>query len=236
MKNIVYVAELDADIDDFMAIIYLNQLNVLRCVVIDPIPTTKEGKDRQNQLKNMDIEVSAKFPSGTEYVFVGGRLTNLSSYLLNHKIKVLVMNGGFVGSNIVEKPLKKFEGKEYVRTFNFNMDVNATDKVLKSKNIEEIMLVGKNVCHNKKNTRLGIWKNSTILSDFNVSDTKLQHDMLACHEGLVKYGFLNDKHYCIFQDLKPCNTGLNGTYTLWGSTFGDSEYRTVKAAVQWNIK
>ena len=122
-KKIVYVAELDQDIDDYIASIYLHRKNVLDCIVLDPIPKTEEGKIRIDDLKNMGIRVETKFPSDTEYVFVGGALTSLSQFIQNHKIKVLCMNGGFVGCNIVEYPLKKFEGKRYCRTFNFNMDI-----------------------------------------------------------------------------------------------------------------
>ena len=67
------------------------------------------------------------------------------------------MNGGFVGDNIVPKEdrLKKFDGKQTIRTFNFDIDVESTDKVLKSstEKIDKIILVGKNACYSKKNTR-----------------------------------------------------------------------------------
>ena len=44
------------------------------------------------------------------------------------------MNGGFAGNNIVPEKdvLPKFKGKKTMRTFNFNSDVIATDKVLRS--------------------------------------------------------------------------------------------------------
>ncbi len=44
------------------------------------------------------------------------------------------MNGGFVGDNIVPKKdrLDKFDGKKTIRTFNFNCDIQSTDKILKS--------------------------------------------------------------------------------------------------------
>ena len=90
------------------------------------------------------------------------------------------MNGGFVGDNIVPKEdrLKKFDGKQTIRTFNFDIDVESTDKVLKSstEKIEKIILVGKNVCHSKKilGMKFGILKNIIIyfqnmLEDINAS-------------------------------------------------------------------
>jgi hypothetical protein len=66
------------------------------------------------------------------------------------------MNCGFVGDNIVKKSdrFEKFDWKKTIRRFNFNFDVISTDKILKTSNekIDKIILVGKNVCHNLKNT------------------------------------------------------------------------------------
>lgn len=144
------------------------------------------------------------------------------------------MNGGFVGNNIVEKPLKKFEGKRTVRTFNFNCDVNATDFVLKSKNIDNIILVGKNVCHSEKNTLNGIWEiEKDLLEKYHAKPDKRQHDMLACYEGLVFMGILEEPTYLSYKTVRPFNTGLKGNMTEWGSTFGNSPYREVLAAVSW---
>lgn len=232
-KKLVYVAELDQDVDDYIAGIYLHRKNVLNYIVLDPIPKTDEGKKRVQELKNMGITVLDNFKQDAEYVFVGGALTKLSKYVANHKIKVLCMNGGFVGCNIVEKPLKKFQGKEFCRTFNFNMDIVSAEKILKSQNIEEIMLVGKNVCHDLKNTKIGIWKNEPILKEFHVKDEKRMHDLLACYEGLVEYGFIKGENFCLYKNLYPCNTGIKGTYTEWGSSETKTAYRICKVAVAY---
>lgn len=233
MSRIVYVAELDADVDDYIACIYLHQKNVLDCVVLDPIPKTSEGIERIETLKKMGISVVNDFPQNTEYVFVGGALTYLSKFIQNHKIKVLCMNGGFVGCNIVKNPLKKFQDKKFCRTFNFNMDIQATQKIFKSKNIDEIMLVGKNVCHNIKNTKLGIWKDEKILKEFSIKNEKRMHDLLACYEGLVEYNFIEGEKYCIYKNLYPCNSGINGIYTQWGASEEKTEYRICKMAVDY---
>ena len=120
---------------------YLYQKDVLKEVVCDPLPKTPEGKDRKEQLEKLGIKVSNKIPPIAKYVFVGGALTELARYLINHKIECLVMNGGFVGCNIVKNPLDKFRDKQVIRTFNFNCDVTAADSVLKSKNIENIIVM-----------------------------------------------------------------------------------------------
>ena len=233
-KDIVYIAELDQDVDDVVAAEYLNNLNVLWCVVLDPIPKTKEGIERKQSLIDKGIEVLTKIPPDAKKVFVGGALTAVASFILNHKIEYLVMNGGFVGNNLVKNPLEKFKNKKECRTFNFNCDIQATDKVLKSQNIDKIMLIGKNVCHDRRNTPSGIWKDELELFEkYNVSNTKLQHDMLACREGLVELGYLNDTSYLEYQDVFPYNLGLNKTQTLWGAKETKSEYRMVKAAIKW---
>ena len=235
-KDIVYIAELDQDIDDIIAAEYLAKLNVLKCVVLDPIPKTKEGIARKEGLIQKGIEVYTKLPQDTKKIFVGGALTLVSSFIINHKIDYLVMNGGFVGNNIVEKPLEKFKNKKECRTFNFNCDVQATDKVLRSKNIEHIILIGKNVCHDKKNTPRNIWKSEKeLFSKYNVREDKLQHDLLACYEGLVELGYLESKSFLEYKILTPYNLGLEGIQTKWGSKEEDNKnvYRKVKAAVKW---
>ena len=236
MQKIVYIAELDQDIDDVIAVEYLYQKGVLQCVVLDPVPKTKEGIERKQSLEKLGIEVLTKMPSKANFVFVGGALTLVSSYIINHKIDYLIMNGGFVGNNLVDKPLDKFKNKKECRTFNFNCDVLSTDKVLKSNNISNIMLIGKNVCHDKRNTPIGIWKKEQeLFKKYNVNDTKLQHDMLACREGLVELGLLNEESLLDYKLVQPYNLGLKGIQTVWGSMeFNENnKYKMVKSAIKW---
>lgn len=236
MEKIIYIADLDQDIDDIIAIEYLHKNNVLQCVVLDPYPIETIGFQRISILKDMGIDVLKKMPSKAKYVFVGGALTLISNFIYNHKIDYLIMNGGFVGNNLMTNPLKKFKNKKECRTYNFNCDVQAVDKVLKSNNIENIMLVGKNVCHNKLNTPSGIWKNEQeLFNKYNINDTKLQHDLLACREGLVELGFLNEEPFLEYQFIQPYNLGLNGNKTLWGSEKPNNknQYQIVKAAINW---
>lgn len=234
MKEIVYIADLDQDVDDVIAAEYLYNKSVLKEVVCDPKPRTKQGMERKKQLEELGIKVSYKMPPIAKYVFVGGALTELARYLFNHKIEYLVMNGGFVGNNIVEKPLDKFKGKQVIRTFNFNCDVKAADTVLKSKNIGTIILVGKNVCHSEKNTLNGVWKDEKDLFEkYHSKPTKRQHDMLACREGLIQIGLLSEQSYLNYKTVYPYNTGLKGNMTEWGSKLSESQYRSVLAAISW---
>ena len=238
-NQIVYIAELDGDIDDVVAVEYLYNLHTLKCVVCDPIPSKTEILE---ELKKLGIEIHYEIPEGTDIVFCGGALTNLSRYIENHKISILVMNGGFVGDNIVPEKdrLKKFKGKETVRTFNFDLDVKSTDKVLKSstEKIGKIILVGKNVCHSKKNTPNGFWNNKEyhyLFSKYKVKKEKCLHDMLMCHEGLCYLNLIDEEPYCEFEEVYPYNEGLNGNETKWGSTKNNNNtpYRKVLAAIRY---
>lgn len=236
MKKVIYIAELDADIDDVVAAEYLHRKGILQEVVCDPVPTSKDGLHRKKELEKIGVKVSDEIPTNAKYVFVGGALTKLAKYVKTNKIEYLVMNGGFVGNNIVplDKQLKKFKRKDVVRTFNFNCDVNATHSVLKSSNIKNIVLIGKNVCHSEKNTLKGVWESErSLLEKYNVKESKLQHDMLACREGLIILNLLNEEPYLSYKKVKPMNDGLKGNMTLWGSTLAGSPYRPVLAAVDW---
>lgn len=171
----------------------------------------------------------------TKNVDVGGALTLVADYIRMHHIDWLVMNGGFVGTNIAAYELNKFKGKETVRTFNFNCDVNATDTVLKAdeRHIGHIMLVGKTVCHDIRNTQSGIWNGNEyreLFSKYHVKEEKRLHDMLACHEGIT---YINGEDtFCEYDTVKPYNEGLCRTMTKWGNTkTRTTPYREVLAAV-----
>lgn len=238
-REVVYIAELDADVDDVVAAEYLHNKGVLKCVVMDPLPKTQQGKDRAKILEKMGITIATKMPPVAKYVFVGGALTEVARYITTHHIDCLVMNGGYVGSNIVSTvdQLPKFRDKQTVRTFNFNCDVNAADRVLKSteKQIGKIILVGKNVCHSERNTDKDIWKDEEskkLFKKYNVKPGKCQHDMLACHEGLVHLGLGGlTRPYCTYLEVHPYNEGLQGNMTKWGSKLTETQYRKVVAAI-----
>ena len=240
--KVIYLAELDGDVDDVVAVEYLYHNNALKSVVLDPKPSDKIGIKREENIKKLGIEISYTIPEDTNIVFCGGALTALSKYLENHKISTLVMNGGFVGDNIIPKEdrLKKFDGKETIQTFNFNCDVVSTDKVLKcsTEKIGKIILVGKNVCHSKKNTPNGIWNYKEydyLFKKYKVRENKCLHDMLMCHEGLCLLNLIDEEPYCEFEEVYPFNEGLNGKMTKWGSkkNNNNTSYRKVSAAVRY---
>lgn len=94
--------------------------------------------------------------------------------------------------------------------------------------------MGKNVCHNKRNTLAGIWKQEkALLEKYGAKPTKLQHDMLACREGLIQTGLMAGEPYLDYQIVYPYNTGLKGNMTMWGSKEEKTEYQPVLAAIGW---
>lgn len=113
--------------------------------------------------------------------------------------------------------------------------MNAADAVLKTdeRHIGYIILVGKNVCHDIRNTQSGIWNGDEykeLFSKYHVKEEKRLHDMLACHEGIA---YINGEDtFCEYDTVKPYSEGLCGTMTKWGSTkTRTTPYREVLAAV-----
>lgn len=56
-NEIVYVAELDQDVDDVIAAHYLHMQHALRCVVLDPYPTSEIGLERLKSLEALKIPI-----------------------------------------------------------------------------------------------------------------------------------------------------------------------------------
>ena len=234
MNKITYIADIDQDVDDFIAVLYLQKSGLLKEVVFDPEPVSQAGIQRKNVFIEKNIKISENISEGTSAIFCGGALRNVLSYVKNHSLDLFVMNGGFVGHNIVKTSdeLQKFKNKTTVRTYNFNLDVSATHEFLSlSENyVRKTILVGKNVCHSFKNTVNNIWKDTTFGINFEIPKGKHLHDVLACHEGLAFFN--NDgSQFCNYKELYPFNDGLNGSYTKWGSSTSPSCYRKCFMAI-----
>lgn len=235
--KIVYLCDIDQDIDDLIAVEYLYQLGFLDSVVLDPYPISADGLARLDYLKNdLKIEICEEIKSNSEYIFVGGAFTKLAKYLKINKVKLIVANGGFVGSNIVPKhdQLKKFANKGFVRTYNFNLDVNSVCEIIKSDNYEKMLLIGKNVCHNSRNTYENLWQNNIVVKKYvdnhNLRINKLLHDLLMCKVGIdfIEFG---SSDLLTFLNIEPVNQGLNGNMTKWGSEVSQSS--KILAAINW---
>ena len=71
-KEIIYIADLDQDVDDVVAAHYLHNEGVLKCVVCDPYPKSEDGLKRKDILESLGVQVLKKMPPVAKYVFVGG--------------------------------------------------------------------------------------------------------------------------------------------------------------------
>ncbi len=214
--QIVFVADIAEDIDDVVAIEYLHLQGVLKCVVLDG---KSRDEAREKSLKDMGVIFEEQIPAGTNVVFCGGALTLVDKYIKNHTLSLLVANGGFAGFNVVDPQyvLEKFANKTEVRTYNFNLDIDAALNVLDSDRINQILLVSKNVCHHKNNTIDNIHKDE-FLKKYNLSVIKKLHDLLMVKEGLA---FLTGKEMlCEYRDvLLYCKRASMDKMSTWGSMF-----------------
>jgi len=150
-----------------------------------------------DDLSDRALSNYAKFDKVTGYlkvypitVFCGGSLTTLSILIerFDNEFLKACIQGGFASYEIVEKEflLKKFKKRKKVPTWNLNLDIEATRKVLNSS--LNISFVSKNICHDS-------WVSFNDLNDgnsfFNIilkryfetnsynSDKKCMHDLLA---------------------------------------------------------
>lgn len=228
-NKIVYIADIDQDIDDIIAAEYLFLKNKLDCIVLDPLPNSQQGKDRVNTLKNMGIKVLNNIPINSKYIFVGGAFTKLATYIKTNDVDLIVANGGYVGSHLMRNPLEKFIGKKAIRTYNFNLDVDSTISVVNSN--KRIILIGKNVCHSIRNTIDGIWQNEVFLKKYNLRNTKRLHDLLMVSEGL-KFIDGIESEFLKYQVGKPKFANKDNSYTEWYTDLKQTN-SNIMIAIDW---
>jgi len=229
-KKIVFVADIADDIDDVIAIEYLANVGLLNCVVLDG---KSRDYNRENELKKLGVVFEKEIPKESKILFCGGALTKISEFIKTNKIDLLVANGGFAGVNIVKKEhvLNKFKNKEKVRTYNFNMDIEASLNVIYSKNIQNIILVSKNVCHSELNC-IGKIHRDEFLNKYNLDKGKRLHDLLMVKEGINHV--LNNKNNCEYMNVIPCfERKTPDNMTIWGSE--PSEKSNIKISISLNF-
>lgn len=167
----------------------------------------------------MGIVFKDSIPKGTHVVFCGGALTKVNEYLKDNYLELLVANGGFVGCNIIEPDdiLIKFKNIKRIRTYNFNLDVNSAISVLNNENIDEVILVSKNVCHSAINV-FGVLHQDEFLSNYNLPTDKRLHDLLMVKEG-CNYMAKNEM-ICKYLPIIPiCDINEIENMSLWRSAY-----------------
>ena len=218
-QDVVYVCEIENDIDDMIAAEYLHRQGRLKYIVLDNIVSSP----RVEVLKKLGIRFEDDIEPAEDYVFCGGAFTKVANYLRYYKLTAFVANGGFAGDNIVAEPLPKFKGKRVVRTFNLNLDVRAAINVFNSRSIKLIRLVSKNVCHSPWNTYGALHKDNFI-KHYHLRPGKCLHDLLMVKEGLRLIDRLPD--ICNYENIKPY-TKDQGIYTSWGSIPDPTSHITI---------
>ena len=99
LKNkIVFVADIDNDIDDAIAIEYLQRNGFLKCAVLDGMSNNEE---REKKLLDLGVVFKKEIPPDTSIVFCGGALTKVAEFVKNNILYILVANGGFAGADVV---------------------------------------------------------------------------------------------------------------------------------------
>lgn len=219
---IVYVCDIEQDIDDKIAVEYLHNSGLLKCVVLDR-PT---NSPRVDELKEMGVVFEEDIPEDTDTIFCGGALTRIAEYLRKTEtpVQFFACNGGYAGSNIVaeDDQLPKFKGKTHVRTYNFNCDVESAKEVLESDMIKKIRLVSKNVCHDHRNTR-GRLHNDEFLNSYKLKPNKCLHDLLMVKEALDYIYGSGEESLCTYLSV-DCDHMYTAPYKnkaqkfdMWGS-------------------
>lgn len=140
-------------------------------------------------------------------IFCGGDLNTLSilTDLYDCNTFNACIQGGFASYKIVgkENTLKKFKGRVAVPTWNLNLDILSTNKILKS-NLK-CNFVSKNICHNSFVSKNDLSNNNNLFTlviknflDNNEYPNKCMHDMLALmtidNKELVKFENVNLFH------------------------------------------
>jgi len=92
MSLITYIADIDQDIDDFIAVLYLQKSGLLKEVVFDPEPISSDGIQRKNAIIKKGIKIGDNISEGTSVIFCGGALRNVLSYVKKHLRNNLVVH------------------------------------------------------------------------------------------------------------------------------------------------
>ena len=228
--EIVFVADIADDVDDAVAIEYLQRLGVLKCTVLDG---KSNDAEREKRLTDLGVVITDAIPSDTKIIFCGGALTKVAEYVKTNKLDVLVANGGYAGANVVpfKEQLDKFKNKSKIRTYNFNLDVDAALSVLSSPNIKDMLFVSKNVCHSERNTRAEFHAADSFLDDYKIDGTKRLHDLLMVKEGI---NFLNnEKMTCKYGNANlVCDRQIPDNMSRWSSVL--NPYSKVQISVGFN--
>lgn len=217
MSNISYIADISGDVDDLVAILYLNEIGKLYSVVLD-------GKSCDDSRISIIEKAGVKITESveTDIVFCGGAFTKLQKAHLDGKaFKLVVVNGFFAGSLVFnqENCVGKFKGLHKCKSYNPNLDVASANYLIQ--NIP-FVAVSKDVCHHPNNV-CGKWHGS-----HDCKPTKKLHDLLMAKEGLRILE--NEETMFEYSRVDIINYGLE-----WGSVLNPNSKISIVSDIrkQW---
>ncbi len=164
-------------------------------------------------------------------VFCGGSLYTLSNLLENFPETHwdACIQGGYAGPSLVgeENVLKKFRRREQVPTWNLNLDLEATDAVIASKNVSA-HFISKNVCH-------GAWVDKKDISSSDTFFNRVLNDYFEnskyndkCMHDLLAFMTLSDPKLVEFKPVTLSHT--NDERPKWSSTFNTDSNMLISVA------
>lgn len=167
-------------------------------------------------------------------IFCGGSLKTLSLIFeqknIENKNIECYIQGGYASENIVgiENTLKKFKKREKVPSWNLNIDLESTDKVLKN-NKMNIKFISKNICHNSWIGLEDLNNNKTYFNDIlksyfllNDNNKKCMHDLLA---------FLTIKNKDIVEFKKIDLNRTNDENPKWFSILNNKSNKSISISL-----
>lgn len=205
IENEFNVTEISIHNPSTLEIILLNSIlfkfkKNIPIIVSGSITEYSDNDDIHDSLKSyLNYSISSNFTYFKDYkitddfnnkiFFCGGSLYTLASLLklYPHFFINAYVQGGYAGSSIVgeENTLKKFRKRESVPTWNLNLDLESTDFVLSSNNVN-CHFVSKNVCHSSfvsvsDLSEANSFFNNVLINYFekNKFNDKCMHDLVA---------------------------------------------------------
>lgn len=168
--------------------------------------------------------------------FTGGSLYTLSKIMEKESNVTAFIQGGYAGSNIIpnEIALKKFKSRDAVPSWNLNLDLDATLKVLSYSNAN-LHFISKNICHASLISEVDL-KNKTgnavevLINYFGYTEdsrlkNKAMHDVLA-------FMSIFDVNLVSFERVTLTTLIKEGGYTKWKSEINNDS--NVKISVNFD--
>ena len=161
------------------------------------------------------------------YVVLGGGAYTIPKLLKEKGFDTFVLQGGFAGANVIENPLKKFEGKKICPSWNPNLDVKATKYMID--NCDNLTFISKDICHDS-------WVQMEDLDTYGDTVTFIKKYLLSCgsrkkklmHD-LVALLYIVDSNLAETTRVKMIQIG-----NKWGSTHNPKS--STKISIGWDKK